>query len=225
MQTAKHMWDLSEELQTAFVKLVLEKVKKEVDTVSKENAKVSLFKIQKDDSMVLRESSFISNMLDETKEKLPTVYAFAKAIAFNKIAKKIKTEESLNFPILQSISLLLKCYNQRCNALAQLNAVILRRGGLEKSAFVRMFACGFCVSYPKALQIQTALGKDHDAKALSWKSSHESKTQETNQLPQQLEPPKTSSPIHHAVSDKPPRLPFASQSSVAELEISASAAI
>lgn len=228
------MWDLSEELQTAFVKLVLEKVKKEVDTVSKENAKVSLFKIQKDDSMVLRESSFISNMLDETKEKLPTVYAFAKAIAFNKVGveeasiylkKKIKTEESLNFPILQSISLLLKCYNQRCNALAQLNAVILRRGGLEKSAFVRMFACGFCVSYPKALQIQTALGKDHDAKALSWKSSHESKTQETNQLPQQLEPPKTSSPIHHAVSDKPPHSPFASQSSVAELEISASAAI
>ena len=172
VECAELAWSQGVDAQTHLVKLVMDKIRTEMKTLSKN--KDTKFVLQSPSD--LKSPLFYKELYTEISNYLPTVLMFAEAVCLNikQLAKnKCKTELYLKFQILQAIGVLVKGYNRNLNSMAKLNAIILRRGGLEKSAFVRMSRSGFSIEYAGVLRLQLALGDNHDAEALQWKKEIE----------------------------------------------------
>ena len=133
--------------------MVLDKVRNEVKSVAKNPQSPFCLKKPKD----LRTRKFFAEISEEIETKMPTLLPLINAIATNpnRITRnKYKTQDYINFPILQAISLLLKSHNMFVNSVAKMNSVVLlRRGGLNKSGFKRMVRSGFAFSYSNTLNL------------------------------------------------------------------------
>ncbi|CAB4044252.1 Hypothetical predicted protein [Paramuricea clavata] len=118
-------------------------------------------------------------VLEETSLYLPIWNACIRG------ACGVKVNESPGKPVTNSIvlatSVAARARNRTMSAIAYRISVVLYHGGLSYQASLRLFHLGICMHPESAIGLQKRMGKDHDAKVLTWK-----KDLETDILPLKL---------------------------------------
>ena len=120
---------------------------------------------------MLRDGNILTVMQEEFKEKAPLLHDLISSAAMNRNQlekNKIKTKEMAEFGILLVEAMILNIRNFNMNTMQAINAIALRRGGLDKKGFARMNACFVTTSYDVALKLQEELGEDYEKPVLEW---------------------------------------------------------
>ena len=124
----------------------------------------------------------------EFQKMCPHFCQFLEAAMHNPsaVGNKVKTHLQIRNAMCSAGCKLLSIFNDDMSALRHINSILLKKGGLKKSGFIRMCASYDTMSYMTANRIQESFGKDHDSDILSWKNQIAIETENEGNVLQKL---------------------------------------
>lgn len=155
-----------------FVSVICSRVTKEISQLCQTIPEATMLrKSSKDD---LQEFSW-KRFEAELKQKAPTFLNFLEAAVKNPKhdTNKRKTTQSVKPAMLSAGAKLISTYSQDMTALKKIFSIILKKGGLKKTAFNRLARLNDCLTYQATFDMLDKFGENFDEELLDWKETVE----------------------------------------------------
>ena len=125
------------------------------------------------------------NVNQELRNRAPWFVQFLEAATANPSQSRnsLKTKEALIAPMLDAGFQLVSIFNEDMNAIRKIKSIVLKEGGLKKSAFKRLSPLYVCMGYGATNTLFETAGKGFDKLLLkAWKSDVEEGVKKENSI-------------------------------------------